>query len=332
MIDKVNQHNDGASDPSIKVGHDVLDQEIAGLKALKEMLSDSFLQSVQLMSECKGRIIVTGMGKSGHVARKIAATFASTGTQAFYVHPGEASHGDLGMIARKDIILALSKSGETPELRDILSYASRFSITLIAMTAGENSTLGHCAKAAIILPSNAEACDITKAPTTSTTMMMALGDALAVALMRKKGVTAQDFHGFHPGGMLGEALRRVEDIMHAADKNLELPLCREKDSAQAAIDILTKGGFGCVGVLDTHDKLIGIVTDGDVRRAFGRNNKDLPVTDIMSSPPKTITKDTIAGDALAMMSADQITSLFVVENNRPIGLLHIHDCLKSGIV
>ncbi len=308
----------------------VLETQINGLKALIESLSSRYDPLVQVLVQTKGRIIVTGMGKSGHVGRKIAATFSSTGTPAHFVHPGEASHGDLGMIAPNDSILALSKSGETAELGDLLGYALRFSIPVIAITAGAKSSLVNHAKVSFILPSVSEACEITNAPTTSTTMMMALGDALAISLMRQKGLTATDFHRFHPGGMLGAALRKVEDLMHQNPG--QLPLCDESQSTQIAIETLSDGGFGCVGVIDKKGHLTGILTDGDVRRLFGQNIHNQPISQTMTRAPKTVTPDTVAGDALALMSMDKITSLFVLENGKPVGLLHIHDCLASGVI
>ncbi len=312
----------------LKIAQDVLDDEISGLELLKSSLGDGFVPVLDILAQAQGRIIVTGMGKSGHIARKIAATFASTGTPASYVHPAEASHGDLGMITRDDVILALSKSGETAEMGDILGYASRFSIPVTAITSGKNSSLTHSAKASFILPNLKEACEITNAPTTSTTMMMAIGDAFAVSLMRLKGVTAHDFHGFHPGGMLGATLRRVGELM----TKTSLPLCHELISAREAVKTLSKGGFGCVGLINDDGILTGIITDGDVRRHFGEDLKGQMAKDIMTATPKTALADTLAGDALAIMNEEKITSLFILNNQKPIGLLHIHDCLAAGVV
>lgn len=316
----------------LHIARDVLDNEITGLKALQSSIGKSFIEAVSTLADTKGRTIVTGMGKSGHVARKIASTLSSTGTPALYVHPGEASHGDLGMITRNDTILALSKSGETSELQDLLAYASRFSIKLVAITGGKKSTLSETATTTIVLPSVSEACDITHAPTTSTTMMMALGDALAISLLRSKGVTATDFHGFHPGGNLGAALRRVSTLMHSATPERLLPLCDDQTPMKQAINTLTKGGFGCIGITDTKGILVGILTDGDVRRHFDEEISSKPISEVMTKAPKTVEPTTIAGDALAIMSAGKITSLFVVENGKPVGLLHIHDCIASGVV
>lgn len=310
-------------------GKEVLTLEIAGLEALKASLDDEFARAVDLLKGVKGKIIATGMGKSGHVARKIAATLSSTGAPALFVHPGEASHGDLGLIAREDGVLALSKSGETPEMSDLLAYAQRFSVPVVAITAGAGSTLAANADARIILPDAKEACGETRAPTTSTTMMMAVGDALAVALLRDKGFTATDFHGFHPRGNLGAALRRVSDMMHGSER---LPLCIDTAPLADAVRTLNAGGFGCVGIVNRDGLLIGILTDGDLRRAFGKADPSSPVHAIMTRAPKTVSPDTLAGEALALLSLGKITALFVTADSRPVGLLHVHDCLSVGVL
>lgn len=313
----------------LETARSVIRLEIAGLEALASSLDGGFTAVFALLKAARGRIIVTGMGKSGHVARKIAATFSSTGAPAMFVHPAEASHGDLGMIARGDVILALSKSGETPELGDLLGYAARFSIPVAAITCGGASALAKAAAAAIVLPKAEEACGETRAPTTSTTMMMAAGDALAIALLRDKGFSAGDFHGIHPGGNLGAALRRVRDLMHPKEAT---PLCDDGASLAVAVETLNKGGFGCVGLVDKAGRLTGILTDGDLRRQFGKLASAAMVRDVMTKSPKTVTPDTLAGDALALMSGGKITSLLVVEDSRPVGLLHVHDCLSVGVL
>lgn len=313
----------------LDAARDVLTLEIRGLEALRESLDAEFDRMVALLAATKGKIVATGMGKSGHVARKIAATLSSTGAPSIFVHPGEASHGDLGIIAREDCVLALSKSGETPEMSDLLAYARRFSIPVAAITAGAGSTLAKAADARIILPDATEACGETRAPTTSTTMMMAAGDALAVALLRHKGFTASDFHGFHPRGNLGAALRRVRDLMHGP---ATLPLVIESASIDDAVATMTRGGFGCAGVVDARGALVGIVTDGDLRRAFGKASHGDPVSAIMTRAPKTVTPDTLAGDALGLLSRGKITALFVIEDGKPAGLLHVHDCLSTGVL
>lgn len=313
----------------VEIARAVLGLEIRGLEALRDSLGKGFEQTLALLKAARGRIIVTGMGKSGHVANKIASTFSSTGAPALYVHPAEASHGDLGMIARDDVILALSKSGETPELGDLLGYAARFSIPVAAITGGPNSALAKAAKALIVLPNADEACQETRAPTTSTTMMMAAGDALAVALLREKGFTATDFHGFHPGGNLGAALRRVKDLMHGLSAT---PLCLETATAGEAIERLNDGGFGCVGLIDRNGRLTGILTDGDLRRKFGTIDPAAPVREVMTKAPKTVAPEALAGDALALLSRSKITAVLVVEDGKPVGLLHVHDCLSTGVL
>ena len=307
---------------------DVLSLEIAGLEALRDSIGDSFIEVFDVLQRASGRIIVTGMGKSGHVARKIAATFASTGTPAIFVHPGEASHGDLGMISREDVVLALSKSGETAELRDVLAYAARFSIPVAALTAERQSTLAKTAEASLILPISTEACDETRAPTTSTTMMMAAGDALAVALLRARGFTADDFKGFHPGGRLGAALQRARDLMN---NERAVPLTEQNALMDDVITAITAGGLGCVGVIDKDGALRGIITDGDLRRHAKAGFAGKTALEIMTRDPRTISADALAGDVLALMSKQKITALFVVENRKPVGVIHVHDCLSIGV-
>ena len=314
---------------------EVLETEQLGLTALMEALQSdetplafAFKAAVETIKSATGRTIVTGMGKSGHVARKIAATLASTGTPALYVHPGEASHGDLGMIADEDVVLALSNSGETPELGDIIGYCGRFDIPLIGMTSGAGSTLAEASNVALLVPKSAEACGITKAPTTSTTQMLALGDALAVALLRLKGFSERDFHTFHPGGKLGAALKRVTDLLH----HKKMPLCAPQAPFREVVEAITTGGFGCCGVIE-EGKLIGIITDGDIRRAFASSGKDLTAIDIMTRNPRTIQDDGLAAEALSILSEFKITALFIVDaETKPIGLLHVHDCLAIGVV
>ncbi|GAB5459467.1 MAG: KpsF/GutQ family sugar-phosphate isomerase [Henriciella sp.] len=316
------------------VAQEVLSVEITGLSALSKAfeagpLQSSFAEAVKACRDLKGRVIVTGMGKSGHIARKIAATLASTGTPASYVHPGEASHGDLGMISQDDVVLALSNSGETPELGDILGYTSRFEITLIGMTSGPASTLAEASDILLLIPRSVEACGITKAPTTSTTQMIALGDALAVAVLRERGFTATDFHKFHPGGKLGAALKRVTDLMH--HKNM--PLCRPEDPVAVAVQQITEAGFGCTGVVDEAGKLIGIVTDGDLRRHFSQALNDETVADIMTPEPRTVEEGSLAAEALSLLTENKITALFILNGDGvPVGLLHVHDCLAVGVV
>ena len=314
---------------------EVLEIERVGIDALIDALSDqagalskAFETAIETIIAAKGRTIVTGMGKSGHVARKIAATFASTGTPALYVHPGEASHGDLGMISDDDVVLALSNSGETPELGDIIGYCGRFDISLIGITSGAGSTLAEGSNTTLLVPKSTEACGITKAPTTSTTQMLALGDALAVALLRQKGFSARDFHTFHPGGKLGAALKRVTDLMH----HKKMPLCAPDAQFSEIVNAITAGGFGCCGVVE-RDKLIGIITDGDIRRALKGSIDAVKAAEMMTRNPHTITEDGLAAEALSTLSEFKITALFIVNaKGVPVGLIHVHDCLAIGVV
>lgn len=310
----------------------VLATEVAGLEALARALDEGFDRAIERLAAVKGRVIVTGMGKSGHVARKIAATLASTGTPALFIHPGEASHGDLGMIAGDDAIIALSNSGATPELNDLVDYAKRFAIPLIAITRRAGSMLADAADVALDLPDSAEACPMGLAPTTSTTMMMVLGDAIAIALLERRGFTAADFHVFHPGGQLGRKLLHVGDLMHRGE---ELPLVGAGTRMADALLTMTAKRFGCVGVIGGGGRLIGIVTDGDLRRHMSPGLLDSTVNAIMTPSPRTVRTRALAGEALGVMNgrANQspITSLFVVEDGRPVGIVHIHDLLRAGV-
>ena len=321
----------------LQTARNVLSHEINGLDELREALQSpktsslakAYIEAVEMINRIEGRLIVTGIGKSGHIAKKAAATFASTGTPASYVHPAEASHGDLGMIARSDIVFALSNSGETQELGDVLEYCGRFDIPLVAMTSGEHSALAQAADIVLLLPKAQEACSETKAPTTSTTMSLALCDALAVCLLRDKGFTATDFRNFHPGGMLGAALRKVSDLMH---RNGDLPLCPPETAVSDAVAFINRAGFGCVGIIDSNGTLIGMVTDGDLRRHFGTTTGSQKVSEIMTKNPTTVTPDTLAAEALGIISEKHITSVFVVADGKPLGLLHVHDCLSTGVI
>ncbi|MBV9374795.1 MAG: KpsF/GutQ family sugar-phosphate isomerase [Alphaproteobacteria bacterium] len=307
----------------------VIRAEIAGLESLAEALDGAFEAAVDTCSAVRGRIVVTGLGKSGHIARKIAATLASTGTPAQFVHPVEASHGDLGMIGSGDSILALSNSGETTEFADIVAYSRRCNIPLIAITAGARSTLAAAADVVLLLPEAAEACPMGLAPTTSTTMMVGLGDALALALLERKGFSSADFRRFHPGGRLGRKLLRVRDIMHRED---DVPLVSPGTLMSEAILVMTAKSFGCVGVCAPDGRLVGVITDGDLRRHMGNSLLRHAVGAVMHEHPKTIAATALAADALGTMNRFAITSLFVIdETGRPIGFLHMHDCLRAGI-
>lgn len=303
--------------------------EADALHALADGLGDEFLRAVELLGAIQGRVIVTGMGKSGHVGRKIAATLASTGTPAFFVHPGEASHGDLGMITRQDAVVGLSNSGETPELGDIVAFCRRFAIPLVAMTGRAGSTLAQAADVALVLPEMPEACPIGMAPTTSTTMMLALGDALAVTLLARQGFTVADFKTYHPGGQLGRRLLRVADLMHTGES---VPLVPRDMRMGEALVVMTRKSFGCVGVTDDGGRLVGVVTDGDLRRHLGPQLIDTRVAEVMTPHPKKVPPRMLAAEALHLMNENAITSLFVVEaDERPRGILHVHDCLRAGV-
>ncbi|MBA2126793.1 KpsF/GutQ family sugar-phosphate isomerase [Hyphomicrobium methylovorum] len=297
-------------------------------KELDGPLAPHFNEAVQRLAAVKGRVIITGVGKSGHVGQKIAATFASTGTPAFFVHPTEASHGDLGMVTPADIILALSWSGETLELKPIITYSRRFAVPLVAITSQEKSALGQHADVLLLMPAAKEACPHGLAPTTSTTMQLALGDSLAIALLEARGFTANDFKIFHPGGSLGANLKYVSDIMHRGDR---LPLIKSGASMAEALVSMTEKSFGCVGVLNRSKRLIGVITDGDLRRHMRGNLLQAKVDDIMTAKPKTIRPEMLASAALELINSSSITALFVVQNGKPVGLIHVHDLLRLGV-
>ncbi|NNU14703.1 KpsF/GutQ family sugar-phosphate isomerase [Parvularcula sp. ZS-1/3] len=320
----------------LSIASEVLTIEEKGLATLREgineptsQLSQAFRRTLSLIEQVKGRVIVSGMGKSGHIGRKIAATFASTGQPASFVHPGEASHGDLGMISEHDLVIAISNSGETSELSDLLLYCQRFDIPLVAITGGADSALAKAADEVLLLPKAKEACVETNAPTTSTTMTLALGDVLAVAMLRSRGFGRDDFKIFHPGGKLGAALKKVEDMV---TDHRRLPIVSSGVPVSDALEVLTDAGFGTVGVVDAEGHLCGIITDGDLRRHMGIDPEKAPVDDIMTRQPKVVTRKTLAAEALNIMTAGKITSLFMVEDDKPVGLLHIHDCLSLGVI
>lgn len=318
---------DGTSSADIASARRVLKAEAAALDALSESLGDAFVAALQALAGATGRVVVSGMGKSGHIARKIAATMASTGTPAFFVHPGEASHGDLGMIMPGDAVVALSNSGETPELGDIVAYARRFEIPLIGITSRAGSTLALAADVALILPPVPEACPMGLAPTTSTTLMLALGDALAVALLERKGFTAADFKVFHPGGKLGQRLLKAADLMHGDDG---VPLVAPDTNMTEVLLVMTQKRLGCAGVVE-NNQLIGIITDGDLRRHIQGDLLAQHARTVMTANPKTVPPSMLAAEALRIMNAKAITTLFVVDDGRPVGVLHVHDLLRSGV-
>lgn len=322
--------NDVFKYDDIKHAVETIDREIQTLEILKNSLDSNLSKALDLLQNTKGRVIVTGMGKSGHIGRKMAATFASTGTVSFFVHPGEASHGDLGMISDDDVIIAISYSGESKELSDILMYAKRRNIPLIAITRNPESALGKNSTLVLKLPDNGEACPLGLAPTSSTTATIVLGDVLAIDLMERRGFSAADFRQRHPGGKLGAILCRVADIMH---KGNEMPLISEDASMQDALLIMTEKMLGCVGIVNSKGELAGMITDGDLRRWMSPNLLNAKATDIMTQNPKVISPDALIVDAVNIMNntGRGITNLFVVEDKKPIGVIHIHDCLKAGV-
>lgn len=308
----------------------VIKTEAEALSMLEQSLNGGFVEAVDLILNAPGRIIVSGMGKSGHIARKIAATFASTGTPAHFVHPAEASHGDLGMMAQGDVVLLLSNSGETPELADVIAHTRRFSIPMIGVASRADSTLLKQCDVAIVLPKAEEACGTGVVPTSSTTMTLALGDALAVALMEHRQFTPANFRDFHPGGKLGAQLSKVRDLMHDGDA---VPIIHQTAPMSDTLLTISQKGFGVVGVTDQNDYLVGIVTDGDLRRHMD-GLLELTAAEVMTKSPRTISPDALAQEAVAIMNDRKITCLFVVDpdgTDAPLGILHIHDCLRAGV-
>jgi arabinose-5-phosphate isomerase len=318
--------------PAIASALRTLDTEADGITALVDALQNGlgapFTAAVDLVRNAKGRLIVTGLGKSGHIGRKMAATFASTGTPAFFVHAAEASHGDLGMITADDVILALSWSGETAELKNLITYSRRFRIGLIAVTSEAESTLGAAADVALTLPKAREACPHNLAPTTSSLMQLALGDALAVALLESRGFTALDFGVLHPSGKLGAMLKFVRDLMHI---DTAIPLKPLGAKMSEALVEMTSKGFGCVGIIDTSGEIAGIVTDGDLRRHMRPDLMTASVDEVMTKNPKTISPDLLASEALEILNSSKITALIVTDGKTPVGIVHLHDILRAGV-
>ena len=307
-----------------------IDSEIKAIEELKHSLdADSLTQALDFMQKSKGRIIITGMGKSGHIGKKIAASFASTGTPSFFVHPAEASHGDLGMITEDDVVIAISNSGESRELIDILNYCKRFGITLIAITKNPESSLGKAGDVVLVLPNNGEACPLGLAPTSSTTATLVLGDILTIGMLERKGFSKEDFNDRHPGGKLGAILKRVSDLMHTGQ---EMPLLDENSNMQAVLLEMTSKRLGCVGFINSQTgDLTGILTDGDLRRCLSSKILEEKAVDLMTRNPKTISPNAMTAEALKIMHDKKITNLFVVENNKPVGVIHIHDLLNNGV-
>lgn len=314
----------------LEIAKQTIDREVEALRVMENNLDSTLSEALDVMQKTKGRVIVTGMGKSGHIANKIAATLASTGTPSFFLHPGEASHGDLGMITKDDVVLAISNGGESRELSDILQYCRRFSIPLIGMTKNPESTLGGLSDIVLKLPNNGEACPLGLAPTSSTTATLVLGDVLAAALMVRNGFTEQDYKLRHPGGKLGAILRRVSDIMHKGD---EMPLIGEDAIMQEALMTMSAKMLGCVGITNKQGQIIGMITDGDLRRWMSPDLITEKVTKVMTKNPKTIGPNMLVAEVVNVMNntGKGITNIFIVDKDKkPIGIVHIHDCLRVG--
>jgi arabinose-5-phosphate isomerase len=305
-----------------------INREIETIIKLREGLNDNLTKALDVMQNSKGRIIITGMGKSGHIGKKIAASLASTGTPSFFVHPAEASHGDLGMITEEDVVIAISNSGESKELIDILNYCKRFGIKLIAITKNPQSSLGKAGDIILELPNNGEACPLGLAPTSSTTATLVLGDILTTGLIERKGFTKSDFNQRHPGGKLGSILQRVSDLMHVGS---EMPILEENSNMQQVLLEMTSKRLGCVGFINSLGELTGMLTDGDLRRCLSPEILEKKAIELMTKNPKTISKDIMASEALKIMHDKKITNIFIVENKKPIGVIHIHDLLNNGV-
>lgn len=306
-----------------------INSEIDTIIKLRDSLDKSLTEALNILQASKGRIILTGMGKSGHIGRKIAASLASTGTPAFFVHPAEASHGDLGMITEDDVVIAISNSGESRELVDILNYCKRFGIKLIAITKNSESSLAKACDIVLKLPNNGEACPLGLAPTNSTTATLVLGDILTAGLIQRKGFTKADFNERHPGGKLGSILKHVSDLMHTAS---EMPILEENSNMQQVLLEMTSKRLGCVGFINQQGELTGMLTDGDLRRCLTPEILNKKAVEIMTKNPKTISKDVMASEAMKIMHDKKITNIFIVEDNKPIGVIHIHDLLNNGVV
>ena len=306
-----------------------INEEAHALKQLAASLNVDFSHIVKRLVQCEGKIILTGMGKSGHIGKKIAATLASTGSPAMFVHPAEASHGDLGMIEKKDVVIAISKSGESPELSDVLVYCRRFGISILAITANAESSLAKASNYLFLLPNLDEACPLGLAPTTSTVMILALGDALAIACLRLRDFQPTQFRDFHPGGKLGQKLTRVRDVMQGGEF---LPVIHFESPLSKAVIEMSRGRFGCVGILDNQGEFIGIFTDGDLRRYFTADNIERPIADLMSHSPQRVSPDALIADVTHLFTEKRIPSVFVCINNKPVGIIHVHDLLQKGFI
>ncbi len=313
----------------IEFAKKTIETEIKALQEMSTLFGENLSTVLNIMQNAQGRVIVTGMGKAGHIGNKIAATLASTGTPSFFVHPAEASHGDLGMVTEKDVVLAISNSGESKELLDILNYCKRFNIPLIAITKVEDSSLGKLADYILSLPKAKEACPLGMAPTSSTTSMLAMGDVLACCLMNRKGFSKTEYNKSHPGGKLGSVLLKVENVMRTGD---DLPIISDQQKMPEALYLMSKKMLGCVGIVDFDGKLLGMITDGDLRRQMNDDLFAKSVCEVMTENPKTIKADVLAAEAVRIMNEKSITQLFVLEDDKPVGLIHLHDCLRAGVV
>ena len=313
----------------IKIAKQVINTENKGLKTLTNSINNNFVKAINILKKTKGRIILTGIGKSGIIANKISSTLSSTGSPSQFIHPAEASHGDLGILSKNDSIIALTFSGKTNELNDIFFYSKENKIPLIIITSKSNSNLKQISKICIELSNIKEACPLNLAPTTSTTAMLALGDAIAIVLMKLKKFTKKDFYSFHPGGELGKKLLLVKNVMHQGNK---IPLAEEKILMNNVIIEMSKKRFGCVGVTSKNKKLVGVITDGDLRRHMKNNILEKTAGEIMKKNPKTINKEMFVTNALEIMEKNKITQVFIVQNNKPIGILHFHDCIELGLI
>lgn len=306
-----------------------INSEIETIIKLRDSLNGSLTKALDIMQNLKGRIILSGMGKSGHIGKKIAASLASTGTPSFFVHPAEASHGDLGMITEDDVVIAISNSGESKELVDILNYCKRFGIKLISITKNSESTLAKAGDVVLLLPNNGEACPLGLAPTNSTTATLVLGDILTAGLISRKGFTKSDFNSRHPGGKLGSILQKVSDLMHSGS---EMPILEENSNMQRVLLEMTSKRLGCVGFINNRGEFTGMLTDGDLRRCLNAEILNEKAINIMTKNPKTVSKDIMASEVVKIMHDKKITNMFVVEDKKPIGVIHIHDLLNNGVV
>ena len=311
----------------IKTGKEVIDTEIKALKLLKKYISKDFINVIKLLHNIKGKIFLSGIGKSGHIATKIASTLASVGSPSFFIHPSEANHGDLGMLEKKDCIILISNSGESSELINLILHCRKLMIPIISITSESESTLAKESNFKLLIPKNIEACPLELAPTSSTTCMLALGDAIAVTLLKKKSFTKKDFHELHPGGKLGQILLQVKDLMKTRKS---IPLILVTHNVSRAILEMSSKGEGCVGVISNKGELVGIITDGDLRRHMSKNLLEKKAKDIMTKNPKTLSPSTLVSEALTMMNEKSITNYFITEKKKPIGIIHMHDMLKNN--